>query len=139
MAIRALSNLQPDASRFCRPTTFGRSGHRAPQMSFKFFACLRGQSADISSDHSNSLASILSRSIRRVEGVTAEPTALLALDVENVEFADQISENNGAFTRHVEPPLSSQRALYWRGGHTMDLFLQGGCSASFNDRAAPRP
>jgi hypothetical protein len=73
-------------------------------MSFKFFACLRGQSADISSDHSNSLASILSRSIRRVEGVTAEPTALLALDVENVEFADQISENNGAFTRHVEPP-----------------------------------
>jgi hypothetical protein len=38
--------------------TFGRSGHRAPQISFKFFACLRGQSAVISSDQSNSLASM---------------------------------------------------------------------------------
>jgi hypothetical protein len=31
-------------------TTFDKSGHREPQMSSKFLACLRGQSAVISSD-----------------------------------------------------------------------------------------
>jgi hypothetical protein len=39
-------------------TTFGKSGHLAPQMSFKFLACFRGQSAVISSVQSNSLASM---------------------------------------------------------------------------------
>jgi hypothetical protein len=48
-----------------RYTTFGRSRHRAPLWSFKFRDCFRGQLAVISSDHSNSFASIPWRSIRR--------------------------------------------------------------------------
>jgi hypothetical protein len=35
-----------------------KSGHRAPQISLRLFACFRGQSAVISSDQSNSLASM---------------------------------------------------------------------------------
>jgi len=47
-----------DLARTHRHTTFGRSGHRAPQISLRFIACLRGQSAVISSDHLNNLASM---------------------------------------------------------------------------------
>jgi hypothetical protein len=39
-------------------TTFDRSGHLAPHWSFKLRARFRGQSAVISSDQSNSLASM---------------------------------------------------------------------------------
>jgi hypothetical protein len=41
-----------------RYTTFGRSGHLAPHWSYRFARRLRGQSAMISSDQSDSLASI---------------------------------------------------------------------------------
>ena len=45
------------ATTSCRQfqTTFGKSGHRAPHISFKFFACLRGRSAVISSDQPKDL------------------------------------------------------------------------------------
>jgi hypothetical protein len=39
-------------------TTFGKSGQRAPHMSLRLFACLRGQSAVISLDQSNSFAPV---------------------------------------------------------------------------------
>ena len=48
-------SIEPCPERY---TTFGKSGHLAPHWSFKFRACFRGQSAVISSDHVNSLASI---------------------------------------------------------------------------------
>jgi hypothetical protein len=37
---------------FLQRATFGRSGHRAPQISLRFIACLRGQLAVISSNQS---------------------------------------------------------------------------------------
>jgi hypothetical protein len=49
---------QPRAPPVNLHTTFDKSGHHAPHISFKFIACLRGQSAVISSLQSNSLASI---------------------------------------------------------------------------------
>jgi hypothetical protein len=48
----------PVKTRPKRYTTFGRSGHRPPHWSFKFRASFRGQSAVISSDQSNSFASM---------------------------------------------------------------------------------
>jgi hypothetical protein len=47
---------RPEVSGLSNP--FDKSGQRAPHMSLRLFACLRGQSAVISSDHSNSLASM---------------------------------------------------------------------------------
>jgi hypothetical protein len=46
-----------DPARTHSHTTFRISGHRAPQISLRFFACLSGQSAVTSSDHSNNLGS----------------------------------------------------------------------------------
>jgi hypothetical protein len=48
---RAVTHRQP------LQTTFDRSGHRAPHESCSLRAILRGQSAVISFDHSNSFAS----------------------------------------------------------------------------------
>jgi hypothetical protein len=80
-------------------STFGKSGHLAPHWSFKFRACFRGQSAVISSDQSNSLA--LMPAFDQPMEVIPTPTATLcALNVEHVELADEVAENDGAFTRH---------------------------------------
>ena len=48
-----------------RPRDLARThqGHRAPQISLRFIARLRGQSAVISSEHLNNLASMPQRSI----------------------------------------------------------------------------
>ena len=69
-------------------TTFGKSAHRAPHMSLRFFACFRGRSAVISFVQSNSLAPIPQRPINPMK-VTRTPTpAFVALDVEHLELAD---------------------------------------------------
>jgi hypothetical protein len=55
---RRLREKNSPISYFEGYTTFAKSGHRAPHWSFKLRACLRGQSAVISSDQSNSFASM---------------------------------------------------------------------------------
>jgi hypothetical protein len=59
------SHRPPRISAHPPHTTFGKSGHRAPHISFKFFACLRGQSAVTSSLQSNNLAWMPYRTINR--------------------------------------------------------------------------
>ena len=78
--------------RLCdRHTTFRRFGHLAPQMWLRFVTCLCGQSAVISSDQSNSLASMPYRetsqrggagraeSIKMVQGRTEMKVAMTTL------------------------------------------------------------
>jgi hypothetical protein len=75
-------------------------------MSFKFPACLRGQSAVISSDHSNSLASMPYRWISRSNAISTRTAALVALDPKHRELADQVAEDDGAFTGHITDPTN---------------------------------
>jgi hypothetical protein len=87
-----------------RHTTFGRSGHLAPQTSFTFAACLRGQSAVISSVQSKQLGIDAIAFDQPVKMVETAPTALVALNVEDVELANDVAENDSTFSRHHNQP-----------------------------------
>jgi hypothetical protein len=68
-------------------TTFDRSGHRIPHWPFKFRACLRGQSAVISSEHSKQLGVNAIAHDHAVEPILTERAAFLTLDPEDCELA----------------------------------------------------
>src|SRR5215472_13680954 len=100
-------------------TTFDRSGHRAPHWSFKFRACLRGQSAVISSDHSNSLASrpqrIISRSTRywperpHLSQVMRSTVSLPTMSRKMIAPSRGITTTPQPATRAPSAPLRPQR------------------------------
>jgi hypothetical protein len=43
--------------------------------------------------------------------IPAAMAAFLALDVENIELADEVAKNDGTFTRHVTTTFPSAGAL----------------------------
>jgi hypothetical protein len=95
------------------PTTPSASPDSAQRTDwYSFFACLRGQSAVISSDHSNSLASIPYRQISRFSRYRHATTALVALNAQHIELA-QVAEDDGAFAGHVKASyIASRSCLY---------------------------
>jgi hypothetical protein len=87
-------------SRLGHHSTFGRSGQIAPHGSLSLRACLRGQSAVISSVHVNSFSSRPYFAISPRELVLARPAALGALDPQHAELADQVTEDDRAVMGH---------------------------------------
>jgi hypothetical protein len=70
--------------------------------------------------------------------VATAPAALVALDVERLELADQIAENDGALARHQSrPSWRSARSICDVAASMSEIFL---ISAAFNtsDRAEER-
>jgi hypothetical protein len=52
------------------------------------------------------------------------PPEAVALDVEHLELADQIAENDSAFTRHVHPSIFALQHLLLHSNQTREKFHQ---------------
>jgi len=115
-------------------TTFDRSGHHAPHWSFKLRACLRGQSAVISSDQSNSLASTVAHN-QPINTVLAGASALVTSDAQDGQFANDVAEDDGAILGHQNHPSTrNARSICAVAISMSDLFLV--CAAFSSSSAA---
>jgi len=79
-------------------TTFDRSAHRAPHWSFKFRACLCGQSAVISPVEELGVDAIAHN--QSINPILARASALVTSDAQHRQFADDVAECDRAFARH---------------------------------------
>jgi hypothetical protein len=85
-------------------TTFDKSGHRAPHWSFKVFACLRGQSAVISSDQSNSFCVYPVAHNQPINTILAGASALVTSDAQHGQLSEDVAECDRAVARHHNHP-----------------------------------